>query len=118
MVNIRMIGMPTARYAHTSCNKRNTINSTLQRRPVAVTYIDPIAVARIEGILLGEQIPNVAEACNLELLRLLFDYLAMEGADQRRRIQQQRAIGQLDVALANRAQVLASGLHLVNKIHV
>lgn len=62
-----------------------------------------------------EQRLDVGEALDLELLGLLLDDLAVEGAQQRRGVEQQRPVGQAHLALTDRAQVLAR--HLSTDTH-
>jgi hypothetical protein len=49
---------------------------------------------------------DVVETSDLELLRLLLDDLAMKGVHQRRRVEQERAVGKIDFTLTNRRQVV------------
>lgn len=81
---------------------------------MGISYIDPIAIAGVEGLLVGEEIPDVRQTGNFELLRLLLDHLAMKGRDQGRGIQQQRSVRQHHIALANGAQILPGHPALAN----
>ncbi len=49
---------------------------------------------------------DVVETSDLELLRLLFDDLAMKGVHQRRRVEQERAVRKINFTLTNRRQVV------------
>lgn len=77
------------------------------------TDVDSIAVAGVEGIGAGgEEGLDVAQTRDFEFLGLLLDDFAMEGAEQTSRVEQQRPVGQRQVVLAHRAQVLASDARL------
>ena len=70
------------------------------------THICPISVSGKERVVvLGEEGLDVVEASDLELLRLLLDDLSVQGAHQRRRVQEERAVRKIDLTLTNRGQV-------------
>ena len=69
---------------------------------VGEDVVDPVAVAGVERVAVGEQLLDVAETRDLELLRLPLDDLAMEGVDQRGGVEEYRAVRQVHVALEKR----------------
>ena len=82
----------------------------------AQTYVDPISVTGVKRIsFLGEQLLNVPQTGDLELFRLLLDDLPVEGVDQRGRVEEQRTVGQIHVALLDGAQVVLGHARLANR---
>ena len=70
------------------------------------SYVGPISVSCEQGILvLREERSDVVKASDLELLRLLLDDLSVQGAHQRRRVQEERPVWKIDLTLTNRGQV-------------
>lgn len=111
MVNMREIGIPTARYAQTSLK----INVEERYFQIFVlvhfkTHIDSIAVTGVERILIREQSLNVTQASDFKLLRFFLNHFTMERRHQWGRVQKKRPIGEFNVALSNRLKVITSRL--------
>jgi hypothetical protein len=71
------------------------------------SHISSVSVSGKEGIVsIGEERLDVVEASDLKLLRLLLDDLPMQRVHQRRRVQQEGTVGEVDVALTDRSQVV------------
>lgn len=83
IVKILSIGIPTARYAQTSCgNKETKINIKHPTNSILITHINPISISCVERIR-GEQRLDIVQAGDLKQLRLLLNNLSVEGGQQR-----------------------------------
>jgi len=78
---------------------------------VSPNIVDSVSVSSVEGVSvlrleIGEEFLDVSQASNLEVLGLLDDDLAMEGVDQGGRVEEEGAVGQVEVTLGHRLQVV------------
>jgi hypothetical protein len=72
-----------------------------------ITYVSPISISGKERIIsFWKKRLDVIEASDFEFFRLLLNHLTMQGVHQRGRVEQERPVRQIDVALTNGGQVV------------
>ena len=85
--------------------KQSHPNPGLRIQVCGFTHVDPVAVSRVERVV-REELDDVPEAGDLELFGLLLDDLAVEGVDERGRVEEHGAVGQVHLALPDGGEVV------------